>query len=89
MRYLLSIVLLAGIAQARLNVSSTQHSVDFSIDEVALLNRQFLDYLVAYDESQVQPDQDRRCIASLKQLSAAYERREWHGLECKCDYLVS
>ncbi|EDS30955.1 conserved hypothetical protein [Culex quinquefasciatus] len=81
MRYLLNIVLLAGIAQARLNVSSTQQSVDFSIDEVALLNRHFLDYLVAYDDSQVVPDQDRRCIASLKQLSAAYDRRERHGLE--------
>lgn len=88
MRYLLNIVLLAGIAQARLNVSSTQQSVDFSIDEVALLNRHFLDYLVAYDDSQVVPDQDRRCIASLKQLSAAYERRERHGLECEFDCLM-
>ncbi|XP_053699369.1 nose resistant to fluoxetine protein 6-like [Sabethes cyaneus] len=54
---------------------------EFSIDELLLLNRQFLDFLIAYDDSAVVQPADRQCLGRMQQLSTAYLNRERHGLQ--------
>lgn len=67
----------------RQNHSRLDDSAGFSIDEVAVLNRKFLDYLVQLDAAQVEIVEDRRCVDAMQLLSRAYINRERNGLECK------
>lgn len=64
------------------NVTITKSDAEFSIDEVSQLNRQFLEFLIEYDVSEVAEGDDLRCISAFQQLSKAYLNRERHGLEC-------
>ncbi|KAL9695314.1 hypothetical protein quinque_014599 [Culex quinquefasciatus] len=59
----------------------TKSDAEFSIDEVSQLNRQFLEFLIEYDASEVAESDDLRCISAFQQLSKAYLNRERHGLE--------
>ncbi|XP_001849838.2 nose resistant to fluoxetine protein 6 [Culex quinquefasciatus] len=65
----------------RQNHSRLDDSAGFSIDEVAVLNRKFLDYLVQLDAAQAESDEDRRCVDAMQLLSRAYINRERNGLE--------
>lgn len=58
-------------------------TVEFSIEELLLLNRQFLDFLIVYDVSSIVQPSDHRCLTTMQQLSTAYLNRERHGLECE------
>lgn len=59
--------------------------VDISIEEILLLNRHFVDYLVAVDDQTIEGSSDRQCAIALRQLAAAYLERQQVGLECECD----
>ncbi|XP_039434445.1 nose resistant to fluoxetine protein 6-like [Culex pipiens pallens] len=63
------------------NVTETKSDAEFSIDEVSQLNRQFLEFLIEYDASEVVESDDLRCVRAFQQLSKAYLNRERHGLE--------
>lgn len=63
------------------NVTDSNSNIEFSIDEVAQLNRQFLDFLIEYDATAVTPGVDLQCISAMQTLSKAYVNRERHGLE--------
>lgn len=65
------------------NVTETKSDAEFSIDEVSQLNRQFLEFLLEYDATEVSENNDLKCISAFQQLSKAYLNRERHGLECK------
>ncbi|KAL1399318.1 hypothetical protein pipiens_008305 [Culex pipiens pipiens] len=65
----------------RQNHSRLGDSAGFSIDEVAVLNRKFLDYLVQLDAALAESDEDRRCVDAMQLLSRAYINRERNGLE--------
>lgn len=58
-------------------------NVTFGIDEVSVLNREFVDYLLVFERSQDDNPEDQRCGISLKRLAEAYTKREQHGLECE------
>ncbi|XP_055613173.1 O-acyltransferase like protein-like [Uranotaenia lowii] len=49
--------------------------LEFGIDEVAALNRGFVDYLLNLD------DDSSRCESTLRELAAAYAERDRHALE--------
>ena len=62
---------------------SASRNVDFGIEELLLLNRHFLDFLIAYDGSLIVQSEDVNCLGAMQQLSTAYLARDRHGLECK------
>ncbi|XP_062544956.1 LOW QUALITY PROTEIN: nose resistant to fluoxetine protein 6-like [Armigeres subalbatus] len=64
------------------NVSRELHrNVEFTIEEVLLLNRNFVDYLAAIDGQAIQDVLDRQCANKMRQLAVAYLERQWIGLE--------
>ncbi|XP_055551537.1 nose resistant to fluoxetine protein 6-like [Wyeomyia smithii] len=67
-------------------VAATGHShnrsvLEFTIDDMLLLQRQFLDFLIGYDATSVVQPSDLQCLGTMQQLSVAYLNRERHGLE--------
>lgn len=59
---------------------------DYSIDDVLLLNRQFLDYLVAFNESILSSSElstNQQCMTAVRQLAEAYLNQDRYGLECE------
>lgn len=77
------ILILTGAAICIAQNSTKSDSLEFSIDEVSVLNHQFLDFFLSYDVTQVEPSSEQRCVSTLKELSEAYVNRNRHGLECK------
>ncbi|XP_065094529.1 nose resistant to fluoxetine protein 6-like [Ochlerotatus camptorhynchus] len=67
--------------QSDRNRTQQLRNVEFSIEEVLLLNRHFLDYLAAIDDQLAQELPDPQCTIAMRQLSEAYLNRERHGLE--------
>ncbi|XP_058467393.1 nose resistant to fluoxetine protein 6-like [Malaya genurostris] len=60
---------------------SESRNNEFGIEEMLLLNRQFLDFLIGYDSTLVLQSEDQLCLSTMQQLSVAYLNREHHGLE--------
>ncbi|KXJ73197.1 hypothetical protein RP20_CCG016319 [Aedes albopictus] len=56
-------------------------NVEFSVDEVLLLNRYFVDFLAAIDDQAAVDSADPQCALAMRQLATGYLARERLGLE--------
>lgn len=91
--WLVPLTLLSGVSfrnqsqhktQPQINGSHESSKAVFSIDEVLLLNRHFIDYLLAIDGPQTADETpDSMCSLAMRQLAEAYLDHQPHALECK------
>ncbi|XP_058811134.1 nose resistant to fluoxetine protein 6-like [Topomyia yanbarensis] len=81
MLFVLFLLKFCVIVRAMDHNQTESRNAEFTIEDILLLNRQFLDFLFEYDRSQVLQPEDHRCVSTMQQLSSAYFNREQHGLE--------
>lgn len=60
--------------------NSELQNVEFSIEEVLMLNRRFVDYLAGIGDQESSVSQ---CLNTIRQLAQGYLDRQRLGLECE------
>ncbi|XP_062544983.1 nose resistant to fluoxetine protein 6-like [Armigeres subalbatus] len=61
--------------------NTTSRNAEFSVEEVLLLNRRFVDYLAVIDDATAEESAEPQCVNAMRQLAAAYLDRDRLGLQ--------